>query len=440
MENKRIYFRLLAVITAVFVSVISYGQNNAGKKQAREEKDGKALSLVRTDSLPEILQYYLNESTSKHFEDPKIPRFLIKDRTDSFVFGVGGGVNAKIFYDYDGNSGDKITFDKEDVSHNLDNDVIDFDLTATNISFKVLGKTKRGVIDAFINADFSGDGGNLKLKQAYVNVFGLRVGKTNTGFRDDESIDMVDDDAVLSNTARKVSQVSYSHKFNNGMRVQAGFEFPQSVSVTQYSKADSSVSISGVKTLYPDFTANWYYSRERLHLYAGSAIRFENYYDNSNTFQGEFCYAFQLSGNWSFVKTPQQTHKLFLQGIWTRGMADCCRNTREKGVSAIVIYEDLGSRKADIIVPDSWGASVGYQAKFGRHTIGLSYSALGIYVKEINRIGSLYNWAHAGGINYLMKIFQYGVIGCELVAGRKYDRDGKEYTNMRSYLYLRYDF
>jgi len=439
MENDSIYFRLLAVFTAVFVSVTSYGQNDAGKKQAPVEKDGKTLSLVRTDSLPEILQYYLNESTSKHFEDPKIPRFLIKDRTDSFVFGVGGGVDAKIFYDYDGDTGDKISFEKEDVSHDLDNDVIDFDLTATNISFKVLGKTKRGVIDAFINADFSGGGGNLKLKQAYVNVFGLRIGKTNTGFRDDESIDMVDEDAVLSNTARKVPQVSYSRKFKNGMRVQGGFEFPQSVSVTEYAKYDSLIGISSIKTLLPDFTANWYYSRERLHLYAGAAMRYENYYDYSNVFRGALCYAFQLSGNWSLVKTSRPTHKLFFQGIWTRGMADCCRNVRDQGASAVVVYDEPITNSR-FYVPCLWGASAGYQAKFGLNTIGLSYSVVNVYTQNSTDLGTPYSWAHAAGINYLRKVFQYGVIGCEFVAGRKYDRDGNKYTNMRGYLYLRYDF
>lgn len=392
------------------------------------------ITVAQTDSLPELIQYYLEETTSKHFEDPKVPRFLLKDRTDSFVFGVGGAIDARVFYDGKGNDGNVFSLSKEDESSKYDNDALNATLFPTNLVFKVLGKTKPGVIDGLINVDFGNSGHGARLLQAYIDLFGLRIGKANNGFRDDESIDVVDGNGILSHNPGKVFQVSYSYRFKNGLRAQVGFEFPQNTSVWLKS-LDNTTSITKIKDLYPDLTANVFYNGKRIHLYGGVIGKRMNYYDINQQAHFSPAYAFQAGMNWAFVKRPDQTHKLYAQAIYGHGMANCCTSMRDMGLSAVYDQKTEG-----LIVPNTTGGYLGYQAIFGNNTIDLVASVASVTGHQEANIGDMYNWAYSGVLNYFRKIITYGKIGVEVMAARRYDLNGKTHTNLRTYLYLRYNF
>jgi len=412
--------KLLFPLTFLCISTVSFAQDFG-------------LTVSKLDSLPELIQYYLTESTSKHFEDPKVPRFLLKDRTDNFVFGVGGGVEAKMYYDMQGDRGNSFSMSKGDSESKYDNDVVDFTLYSTNIVMKVLGKTNAGVVDALVSIDFGNTGGGVRLMQAYVDVFGLRIGKANSAFSDDESINLVDGFSLLSTTGRKLPQVSYSYRFNNGIRAQAGIEFPQSASIWLVGAKDRKITPFNI--LLPDLTANVYYSGERIHLYGGVNSRLMNYYDDKTNARRFPSYAVQLSMNWSFLKTAEQTHKLFAQGIWSHGMADCCTSMRNQGLSAIV-----DTSIGDYFVPNILGGSMGYQFVFGNNTIDIAGSINSASGHRGANVGEMYNWAYSGVVNYFRKFMTYGTAGVEAMVGRKYDLNANSYTNVRAYLFLRYNF
>lgn len=421
--------KTVALFMLMALCMTSFARSRTSSDVGKQKEP--RIQFSRTDSLPEIIQYYLRETSSKHFEDPKIPRFLLKDRTDSFVFGVGGSVDARLFYDHQGSTGNGFSISDEQSNGN---DVIDLNMRYTNLSFKVLGKTRKGVVDAFVSVDFRNKGGGMRLTQAYIDIFGLRIGLANTSFRDDESLNLVDVFGNLSGTARKVPQVSYSYRFRNGMRIQAGAEFPQSTSVWVRASKDS-CCIATYKTLIPDMTANFYYTRERIHLYGGINCRFIDYYNDYDKFDGVFGYAFQVGGNWSFVKRHNQTHKLYLQGVWAHGMADCVGSMRNQGLCAV---SDLSTDT--FVVPTVFGCSAGYQVKFGDNTFDLNMSYNGAYGHEHTGIGSMYDYAYAGSINYFRKFLKYATAGIEGIIGSRHDVDGRSYMNSRVYVYLRYDF
>lgn len=393
------------------------------------------LSFSRRDSLSEIVQYYLKETTSKHFEDPKVPQFLLKDRNENIVFGVGGSVEGKLYYDHQGNRTNFFEMTKPDDVAQYDSDVLDFNLNSTSLVFKILGMTgKGGVIDAFISTDFLKDGGGMQIQQAYIDLFGLRIGKANTGFRDDESINLVDGNSVICGTARKVPQISYSYKFKSGIRAQIGVEFPQSTSVWIINP-DKTAQIVPWDILLPDLTANIYYSGERIHLYGGVDSRLLNYNGERKAYKGIPTYAFQFGLNWSFVKRKEQTHKLFAQAIWSHGMADCCNSMRSQGLSCIADLSD-----DSYLIPNIAGASIGYQAKFGKNTIDLAVSATYANNNKKNNISGIYDHASSVVLNYFRTFFQHGTAGIEGIFGRKYDITDNKYTNVRTYLFIRYDF
>jgi len=396
------------------------------------QKSGLGISKV--DSLPELIQYYLEETTSKHFEDPKVPRFLLKDRTDNFVFGVGGAIDARLFYDNKGERGINYVFGKEDGSAKYDNNAVDFSAFATNLTFKVLGKTKYGVIDGLINIDFGNNGMGVRLMQAYIDVFGLRIGKTNTGFRDEVSVDLVDCFADVSATFNKLPQISYSYRFKNGIRAQAGIEFPQSTSVW-IKDPDKTYLVSNYTILSPDLTANIYYNGAKIHLYAGVNSRLLTFVDAQQNGQKVPLYAVQAAMRWPFVKSDRQTHNLYLNAIWTHGMADCLASMRSQGLSAVYT-----TATNTYIIPNAYGGSVGYQAIFGKNTIDLTGSANSVLGNETSGIGEMYKWAFSGAINYFREILTYGTVGFEFIAGRRTNLDSTLQSNIRTYLYIRYNF
>jgi len=393
-----------------------------------------ALTVSKIDSLPELVQYYLNESTSKHFEDPKAPRFLLRDKTGDLVFGVGGTVKARMYYDNQGNKGNTFDMAKEDEASKYDNEVVDLNMNMTSLVFSVLGNTKIGIVDAMVSMDFGNTGGGVRLTQAYVDLFGLRVGKANTGFRDDESISVIDASSLVSQTGLKVPQLAYSYRFKNGIRAHVGFEFPQSTSVWVINEDNTSV-ITPLNNKFPNLTANIYYSGDRIHLYGGVNSRLMHYY-NDQVFQINLpAYAFQLGMNWSFVKTAEQTHKLYAQGIWTHGMADCCSGMRKKGLA--VVY-DVNTGKYQI--PNSWGGLLGYQAKFGANTIDLAASICSVSGQIRDNVGNIFDKSYTCVLNYFRKFLTNGTAGAEVNWGRRHDIATNTYSNCRVYLYLQYDF
>jgi len=431
---------IAAILAAVFMSCsVLYA---AGQKKETDKEKEKAFSIIRTDSLSQILADYLQMTTSKHFEDPRIPRFLIQDRTDHFVFGVGGRVDGKFYYDLGGVDGNSLKLVSDD-QEPYKNDLVNMSLASTTLQFKVLGKTKRGVIDAYITADFSGTGGTLKLGHAYVDVFGLRIGRTDSGFRDDESINLVDGDGHFSGTSRKVPQISYSRRFKNGIRLQGGVELPNSATIFFKGRGvqNPQTDVIDFKLPYPDLTVNMYYTGKKFHFYAGLLGRaVQYYYDKSyhdiDGYSGSMAYGLQLGSNFYLSKTSSQAHRIFLQGVWSDGVNDCLKILRKKGQNLVVPVEET----APYEIPKGLGGQIGYQVRWKNSTIDLQYSIVKVSGYRNARFDELFDWGHSASLNYLLKIFKYGTIGAEAVAGRSWNLGGKGSYNFRGYILMRYDF
>jgi len=396
------------------------------------------MTVVSSDNLDSLLTVYLQQTSSKHFEDPIIPRFLIQDRNDKFVFGIGGYVGAKAYYDYGGKQGGTFTLvNSEETKHK--NDVGGVDLSSTRLFFKILGKTKRNFVDAYIEANFEGENYALKLQKAYIDLFGIRVGMSQTAFSDDESIDLIGAGMHYSYNRRSVPGISYSYRFQNGLRLQAGFESPQATSI--YSKIDGSFDWTVKKVLMPhfDITANAYYNHNRLHLYAGTYFRLMQYYDVlvSDRFRNKQCYAVQAGGNYAFIKNNTNVQKIYLQGIYSFGLADCINNLDGKGLSAIMPNR-LGVVSYDIC--SVYGASAGYTAAWGNNSINILGAFNKVTGHENSNLPQLYDMGLACAGNYMRTILKYGTIGAEFEWGRSYTLGNTSLSNFRVMILLRYNF
>jgi len=403
-----------------------------------QDKEKNVLSVVSSDSLNVFLKSYLEQTTGQRFEDPTIPRFLISDRKDMFVFGVGGYVGAKLIYDYGGNSASGLQpLDAAVTAH--DNDVLGIDMTSSRFFFKVLGNTKKGIAEAYIEAGFNGTNNTLKLLKAYVNVLGFRVGLSNTAFADNQTIPIITGGGVYSFNDRAVPMIAYSYLFKSGVRLQAGLEFPQATTIMTAEENGDPRKVVTVEMPHPDLTLSTYYNHNNLHLFAGGYLRLMKYYDylDSQKFVVKPGGAVNLSGNYTFRHSSDFNSRLFLQAQYEYMMADCFDNLNGKGLSAIMPMR-LGYISYDYT--QGVGGQVGYQINFGLNSFNLQAGANRLFGHEKSGFDDLYKLGYVTTLNYMRKFWKYGTIGAEVAYCRNYTLAGSVLSDVRGVIHLRYDF
>ena len=153
--------------------------------------------------------------TNLAFEDPAAPRFLFLDKKGQVALGIGGYLKAVGMYDFDG------TVDDNDYITNLipvPNDPGQrqrFGATAANSTIflkLVTCPTKVGRVIVYIQTNFTGDNGGygLKLKQAYVSVGHVTLGKARSTFADGPAMaPTVDDQGPAGQVSAKNMLVQY---------------------------------------------------------------------------------------------------------------------------------------------------------------------------------------------------------------------------------------
>jgi len=400
--------------------------------------NGNALSVISPDSLNVLLKSYLEMTSGKRFEDPKIPRFLISDRNDVFVFGIGGYVGAKMMYDYNGNG--NAGFKPVDLNTSTrSNDVVNLDMTSSRFFFKVLGNTKKGIAEAYIEAAFNGNNKTLSLKKAYVNMLGFRVGISLTAFTDNQTIPVISDGGTISFNDRNVPMVAYSYLFKNGIRLQGGFEFPQSTTIYTSSDEGEGREVVTVGMPLSDLSLGAYYDKDRLHLHAGGIMRTLTYYDSMDTerFKNRIGCGFQLSGNYEFGSVNNCSHKLFVQAQYADKMPDCFSNIEKEGLTAILPFRS-GAKAYDFT--GAFGGQIGYRFACGPNSVNVQGSANTVFGHENSGCPELYKKGFVGTANYMRSFWKYGTIGGEVVFGRNYSVGGTVYSDFRIVALLRYDF
>lgn len=186
------------------------------------------------------------------FEDPAAPRFLFLDKKGEVALGIGGYLKAVGEYDFDG------AVDNNDFYTNKIPVPLDpaqrqrFGATAAHstIFLKMVTRpTKVGRVIVYIQTNFSGASYGLKLKQAYVTVGHVTLGKARSTFADGPAMaPTVDDQGPSGQVTAKNMMVQYSSPSWKGFSFAASAEVPD----VTYTAGDKAKSIS---QRFPDIPA-----------------------------------------------------------------------------------------------------------------------------------------------------------------------------------------
>lgn len=393
----------------------------------------KPTGLVETDSLASPLGNLVRACTGRLFEDPEAPRFVTVDRTGNYLFGVGGYVGVQGWYDWNNmqspgldvygiptDGGDRVGY-------------AGLDAGTSRLFFRVLGLTPVGRLDAYVEADFSRPGHVLGLRHAYVTLGDFTVGQTRSLFSDVQTPSVLDGSGPLSVTGRRLPLVAWRRTLPSGLTLGAAAEFSNAAQASLIDPETGERKIEPVPQRLPDFPLTLVYDNDRLHLFFSWNNRLMTYRDYTR-FRNRYAYALKLSGNVLLAEARGVRYRLYAQGVYTLGMADCLASAQGRGLN-VAVSPDY----TFLAVLPAWGATLGYEMQFGRHTLGAVYSRIGMLGLE--GLGDdLYRSGDFASLTYIVNIFRYARAGLEGVWGRRADAGGETGDNMRINLLLRYDF
>lgn len=227
----------------------------------------RAVILSGDQTRPEhqsnIALMYSRENLA--FEDPAAPRFLFLDKKGEVALGIGGFLKAVGEYDADG------AVDNNDFYTNMIPVPLDpaqrqrFGATAAHstIFLKMVTRpTKVGRVIVYIQTNFTGPSYGLRLKQAYVTVGHVTLGKARSTFADGPAMaPTIDDQGPSGQVTAKNMLVQYISPSWRGFSFAISGEVPDA----SYTTGSAARSIS---QRFPDIPVYVQYSWEK-----GSHVR-----------------------------------------------------------------------------------------------------------------------------------------------------------------------
>lgn len=175
--------------------------------------------------------FHFKKSAETGFQAAKMPRFVISTKDQKYMFGIGGFVNFRTAYDFDGvvQNTDFVTYNIPVVGTPATRQQLRMDASTSRLFFKSIANTSSlGPIVTYIETDFRGGNYNLRLRKAYIALGGFLFGQNTTTFCDlnaaPTTVDFQGPNAYNYNFAL---MLRYTYNFNQHWSIGAALELPE---------------------------------------------------------------------------------------------------------------------------------------------------------------------------------------------------------------------
>lgn len=306
------------------------------------------------------------------FEDPAAPRFLFLDKKGTVALGIGGYVKALGMYDLRGavnNNGfytNMIPVPENPAQRER------FGATANNSSIflKLVSRpTKLGRIIVYIQSNFTGDDGNygFKLKQAYVSIGNVTLGKARSVFSDAPAMaPTVDDQGPSGQVSAKNMLIKYESPSYRGFSYAISVEVPEA----SYTTGTNTRAIS---QRFPDIPlyVQYAWNGGESHIRASGILRELSY-------RNDFTAENKLTTGWGvqFSAVSKIVGGLGIFGHYTYGKGIATYINDLSGLGYDLIPDGNGKLRA----PGSAGWTAGMQYDFtSNFFMSTSYSQARLY-------------------------------------------------------------
>lgn len=419
------------IIVSLFICVQLFGQ-----KHKIDSALVNKFHVIVGDSISTRMAKIIQTRTSKLFNDPREPRFVMVDKSSKYLFGIGGFVKTQLYYDRNGDDGMYFVVSEFPLHPHNNPSGVGFSANPSRLFFKLLGDTKLGIIEAYIEADFMGYKSALRLRQAYVAFKNFKIGKAWSIYKDSEEPSTLDLQGPVSISDRKVPLISYYFKPKDGMKLDIALEFPATNSVLVENRDDiNNGVIHKIPQKIPDLPISFTYDKGNSHLFAAVNNRLMTHPNAfSKKFKLKYNFAAILSANFDLIKRDNIRNTIFMQTSYAYGMVDCIQDLSDHGYNQIYTFG-----KDALTIPSGIGAYLGYKVAFGKNEINTIYSYAHLFADGIDH-STIYKNGHYVAMNYIRKILKYGTIAGELLYGYRNTFNDKWGDSFRVNLMLRYDF
>lgn len=383
---------------------------------------------AKIDPDVEVVMY---DTKDLHFQDPSQPRFLFVDTKGKTALGIGGYIEGIAQYDFNGAIDDN-GFTTFEIPVPRDPSLLNrfgADATHSTIFLRLLSKTRFGILQGYVQTNFSGNSGHygVVVKQAYVKLGGVTVGLTNSTFVDPSSgVPTIDYQGPSGSVGNKNLIFQYKHDFTKHLSAALSIESPD-VSFTTSSMNKE------ISQRCPDIPAYIQYAwgAESDHIRLSGIYRNLSYRNlqtgKNHSVNG---YGVMLSG----VATPTPLITVYGQVVYGKGISEYINDLSGYG------YDLISADDGRMIAPEDLGIVGGLQFnltdKFfvsGSYSLNRVYSDSSLGEDGYRRA----NYYVANAFYSFMDGFQAGI---EYLHGDRFDVSGANNSANRIELMLKYSF
>ena len=393
------------------------------------------LFTQQVNAQDSLLIRKMYEANGQHFQDPRAARFLFMDKEGKVALGIGGYVKGTMSVDMDGIS-DNLDFVTYDIPAPMKTDMrnqFQMDASTSRIFLKLVGAdTQIGDFTIYLESDFRGKNGHqydLRLRQAYIQLGGWKIGRAKTTFSDGAaSPPTIDFEGPSASVSAKNTMIQYTHQFGKHWSTAMSIEAPSASYTTDKNLSES------IKQRVPDIPTYVQYAWDggKSHIRLSNLFRFLSY---RNLVEGKnklaFCMATQLSGMITF--SPHW--KLYYQGAYGKGYADYLNDLGGSGYD-LIPDGDSGKLKA----PAAMGLVGGIQYNFNPNFfVSASYSQCRLY-DQSDMANNTYKYGQYVVANAFYVPFSNCMVGLEYLYGNRHNIDGTSGDAHRINAMIQYHF
>lgn len=286
----------------LILSIIIFATFFQSNIQAQDQNDldNITLKLISTKTPGIEIVEDFHSTASRHFHDPKAPRFLLYDQQRKIAFGVGGFVRVRTAYDFAGSPTNSFGFIPYSIpvpTDPLTKNNFRMDPSKSTLFFKLLGNNSQiGKFHAYVSGSFTGNNNSFILDDAYISFLGFTIGRTWSTFNDLAAVPpTVDFQGPNGAAEMRTTQISYSHNLTKKFSFAIAAELPQTTGT--YDPLKTAETTQRIPDVPAYIQYNWG-KGAASHLRVAGVMRNINYRDLiSNKTETATGYGVQLSSN-----------------------------------------------------------------------------------------------------------------------------------------------
>lgn len=333
------------------------------------------------------------------------------------MFTFGGYVKMDMIHDFDA-IGSPDYFDVSKIpTDGTDGETTHFNVKETRLKLDVKYPDKN--LRAYIEGDFYGSGGSLRIRHAFVEYKGLLAGQTWSNFMDETIIPpTLDFEKPAAYAFARHGMIRYKHPISDNSYFGIALE-------ESNASGQAPMEAGKFENPLPDLTARFRYSKDWGHIQLSGFLASIRYRFDSGAKEDVTLYGANLSGQFNFLKKDM----LIYQVVYGPGIG------RYRGGQSVALDQN---GKLETLT--DLGVTLGVQ-----HYWSDSFSSLVVYnYGQVDNTdgqpGSALESSNYFAANLIYHVMKGTFVGVEYLRGTREDFNGADGSANRLQFSVRYSF